>query len=175
MSTDQPARTIKKQGFQKGASGNPAGRPQGSRNKVTLALEALLDGEGEALTRKAIDLAKGGDLTAMRLCLERIIPARKDRPVSFRMPPIESAADAARASSALVAAVAEGDLTPSEAAELGKLVESYVRTLEANEFEQRLAKLEASNVNKAEADWHAKSEVNKAASSPEPHANDTLS
>jgi hypothetical protein len=63
-----PAKTKKKQGFKPGQSGNPSGRPHGSRNKATLALEALLDGEGEAITRKALE----GDTAALRLCLERI-------------------------------------------------------------------------------------------------------
>jgi hypothetical protein len=67
-----PAKTKKKQGFKPGQSGNPSGRPHGSRNKATLALEALLDGEGEAITRKAIEKALEGDTAALRLCLERI-------------------------------------------------------------------------------------------------------
>jgi hypothetical protein len=103
---------------------------------------ALLDGEAETITRKAIQLAKEGDLTALRLCLDRIAPPRKDRPVLFELPPITSAADAVQASAALVAAVAEGELTPSEAAELGKLVEAYVKALEATDFAERLDKLE---------------------------------
>jgi hypothetical protein len=67
----------------------------------TLAVEALLDGEAETITRKAIELAKEGDLTALRLCLDRIAPPRKDRPVLFELPPIMSAADAVQASGAL--------------------------------------------------------------------------
>ena len=61
-------------------SGN-SGRPKGSLNRVTLAIQSLLDGEGEELTRKAIELAKEGDLTALKLCLERICPPRKSRPI----------------------------------------------------------------------------------------------
>jgi hypothetical protein len=129
--------------FERGQSGNPAGRPVGARNKTTLAVEALFDGEAETITRKAIELAKAGDMSALRLCLDRIAPPRKDRPVLFDVPKINSAADAAQASAALVAAVASGDLTPSEAAELGKLIESYVRALEASDFEARLAQLES--------------------------------
>jgi hypothetical protein len=128
--------------FQKGQSGNPIGRPPGSRNKTTLAVDALLDGEAETLTRKAIELANKGDVTALRLCLDRIAPVRKDRPVTFTLPPIASASDAAKASASLVAAVALGEITPSEAVELGRLLESYVRTLEVTEFEERLSKLE---------------------------------
>ena len=128
--------------FEKGNPGGP-GRPNGARNKVTLAIEALLDGEAEGLTRKAIELALAGDITALRLCLDRLCPPRRDRHVSFEMPPIGTAADAGKALSALLRAVADGELTPSEAAELGKLVESYIRALEASEFEARLARLEA--------------------------------
>jgi Family of unknown function (DUF5681) len=72
--------------FQPGLSGNPAGKPKGTRNKTTLAVEAPLDGEAETLTRKAIELAKAGDLAALRVCLDRIAPPRKDRPVLFELP-----------------------------------------------------------------------------------------
>src|SRR5262245_2183572 len=74
--------------FQSGQSGNPAGKPKGTRNRTTLAVEALLDGEAETLTRKAIELAKAGDLAALRVCLDRIAPPRKDRPVLFELPPV---------------------------------------------------------------------------------------
>ena len=63
---NSPAKTDKKQGsqFKPGQSGNPNGRPNGSRNKATMALEALLDGEGEAMTRKAVESALNGDMAA---------------------------------------------------------------------------------------------------------------
>jgi hypothetical protein len=102
-----------------------------------------LDGEAEELTRKAIELAKGGDLTALRLCLDRICPPRKERPVSFALPPLNSAADAKQASAAILKAVADGELTPGEAAELARLLDSFTRVLEASEFEERLTRLEA--------------------------------
>ena len=128
--------------FEKGQSGNPAGRRQGSRNKVTLAIEEMLDGEAEVLTRKVIDLAKAGDMVALRLCLDRIVPPRKDRPVTFNLPTLETTADAAKSSAIVVQAVASGELTPSEAADLSKVRDSFARTLEAANFEKRLAKLE---------------------------------
>ena len=137
--------TGRKQGggrFQKGKSGNPNGRPPGSRNKTTLAVDALLDGEAETLTRKAIEKAKDGDMAALRLCLDRIAPVRKDRPVTFSLPPIVCAADAANASAALLVAVSAGEITPSEAAEVGRLLETHVKTLEIADLEQRLNKLE---------------------------------
>src|SRR3984957_8256186 len=92
--------------FRKGKSGNPNGRPQGSRNATTLALETLLDGQATALTQKAIDLALAGDMAALRICLDRILPPRKDRPVTFTLPPINSAHDAAATVTAVLAAVA---------------------------------------------------------------------
>ena len=61
--------------FPKGESGNPLGRPLGSRHRVTLALDALLDGEPEKITRKAVEMAPAGDGVALRLCLDRIAPA----------------------------------------------------------------------------------------------------
>jgi hypothetical protein len=79
----------------------------------------------------------------MRLCLERIYPARKDTPVTFEMPKLETPADAIRAMAAIMSAVASGDLTPAEANELAKLVDTFTRAIEAHELDQRLAKLEA--------------------------------
>lgn len=128
--------------FQKGQSGNPAGKAPGTRNKATRAIEDMLDGEAEKLTRKAIEMALGGDGAALRLCMDRLLPARKDRPVTFNLPPIQTAADAAKAAGSLLVAVSEGAITPTEAAELGKLIENYVKALEASEFEERLAQLE---------------------------------
>ena len=94
-------------------------------------------------TRKAIEKAKDGDMTAIRLCLDRMVPPVKDKPVSFDLPVIDSAQDAARAVGAVLRAVADGDLTPIEAAEVSKIVSTYVAALEASELEQRIAKLEA--------------------------------
>jgi Family of unknown function (DUF5681) len=129
--------------FVKGQSGCPAGKPKGARHRSTLAAEALLDGEAEQLMRKAVELALGGDTVALRLCLDRIIPPRRERPVRFRLPPLQSAADAAGAMAAITAAVAAASLTPGEAAELSKIVEAYVKALEASEFDQRLRAVEA--------------------------------
>ncbi len=119
-----------------------AGRPKGSRNRATLAMEALLEGEAEVIARKAVEMAKEGDTTAMRLCMDRLLPARKDRHVPFALPKLETPADAVKASAALVEAVAGGDLTPSEAAELSKLVEGFTRAADLHDIQARLEKLE---------------------------------
>ena len=123
------------------AAGNP-GKPKGTRHKATRAALALLDGEAEALTRQAVTMALEGDGAALRLCLERIAPPRKDAPVAFTLPPMQSAADAAKAAGAVLDAVADGDLTPTEGAHIMGLVETYRRTLETSELEARVAALE---------------------------------
>lgn len=129
--------------FKKGVSGNPAGRREGSRNRATIAVDVLLDGEADALTRKAIEMAKEGDMVAMRLCLDRIAPVRRDRPIVFELPPIETTGDLTKATAALLSAVADGSLTPSEAAELGKLVNAHVRAIEVTDIHARLERLES--------------------------------
>ena len=123
------------------APGNP-GKPKGTRHKATRAALALLEGEADALTRQAVTLALDGDTTALRLCLERIAPPKKDAPVQFDLPPMQSAADAAKAAGAVLDAVAAGDLTPTEGAHIMGLVETYRRTLETTELEARVAALE---------------------------------
>lgn len=128
--------------FQKGQSGNPNGRPKGARNAATLAMEALLDGQAETLTQKAINLALGGDISALRLCLDRIMPARKDRPVTFELPPINNAQDAAKVSSAVFAAVAQGQLTPADAGEISKLIDTWMKAYETADLAERLERLE---------------------------------
>lgn len=128
--------------FKKGQSGNPKGRPEGSRNRATLAMEVLLDGEAEALTRKAVDMALEGDAQALRLCLERLLPPRKDRPVKFDLPKLETTADAIKASAAIAEAVADGDLTPTEAEIMGRLVTAFVQALEVHDHEERIKRIE---------------------------------
>ncbi len=129
-----------------GQSGNPNGRPKGSRNRVSLACDELFDGEAQKLTRKAIEMALAGDNTAMRLCLERICPPRKDRPVILDLPNLASAADSPKAMGVIVAAVADGEITPNEAQALAAMVETFRRTLETAELVGRVAALESKTV-----------------------------
>jgi hypothetical protein len=113
-----------------------------ARNKVTRAVEELMEGEAEKLTRKAIEKALGGDLVAIKLCLDRIAPPRKDRPISLDLPPMEKPQDAVSSVAAIVGAVADGELSASEAGDLAKLIEAFIRTLTATEIEERLKALE---------------------------------
>jgi hypothetical protein len=128
--------------FPKGQSGNPKGRPRGSTSRGTRAAAILLDGEAEDLARKAVELALAGDAAALRLCLDRIVAPRREQPVSVALPEIRSAADIAGAMAALVAAAARGEVTAGQALALSQTVETYLRAIDATEFERRLRKME---------------------------------
>jgi hypothetical protein len=128
--------------FPRGRSGNPRGRPLGARNAATVLAEQLLDGEAEVLIRKAFQKAKQGSVPALRMCLDRILPPRRERPVRFKLPGLGSAEDASKAMEAITVAVACAELTPAEAGELSRLVESYVKTIEVTEIERRIQALE---------------------------------
>ena len=102
----------------------------------------MLDGEAEALTRKAIDLGLAGDMTALRLCLDRIAPARRERLVAFKFPAITAAADHPGALAAIISAVSAGDLTPAEAQSLSAVLAEHRKAIETVDHEVRLAALE---------------------------------
>ncbi len=125
------------------APGNPGGgRPRGSRNKATLAVEELLDGEAESIGRKCVEKALAGDMTAIRLVLERVSPPRKDRHVEFEIPAMQTTADAVQAVGAILQAVGDGTLTPAEGQTIAAIVETQRRTIETEEIERRLSELE---------------------------------
>ena len=126
--------------FQPGQSGNPAGRPRGSRNRHTIASERLFDEEAEKLTRMLIDLAYRGHPVALRLCMDRVFPVR-DRPVTFDLPTMATASDAVGAMGEIVLGLADGDLTPQEATKVAKLVQSFTQTLSTAELERELREL----------------------------------
>ena len=127
----------------RGQSGNPAGRPRGARNRKTLAARALLDDKSEALTAKAMEMAMSGDTSAMRLCMDRTMAPRRDPEVRFDLPAIRDAGDIAGAMAAVMRALARGEITPAEAGEIGRLVETFMRAVECADFERRLRAIEA--------------------------------
>ena len=131
--------------FQKGQSGNPAGPAKGTRHKITMLAEKLMQDDVENVVAAVVDAARKGDMMAARIILDRVAPARRDSPVPFNLPKIQSAASAAAAAAgaAILSAVADGSLTPNEGGEISKLIEGFVRTLGASEFETRLRALEA--------------------------------
>lgn len=140
-SRNQPAKTGADTRFK---PGNP-GKPKGTRSRATMAAEALLNGEAEKLTRTAIDKALEGDTVALRLCLERLVPPRKDSPVRIDLPEIANAADVVGASAAVLAAVGSGEVTPEEAGRVMTLLTAHKNIVEMGDLERRIAALEEKN------------------------------
>jgi Family of unknown function (DUF5681) len=132
-SAEQSAKKQRGRPFEPGQSGNPNGRPKGARNRVTRAVEALIDGQGEALGAKAVEKALQGDSPMLRALLSTLVPPRRERTVEFELPKIESAADADKASLAVITACAAGELSLHEANQIMGLISTHVRVVEVAE------------------------------------------
>jgi uncharacterized protein DUF5681 len=130
--------------FQQGESGNPAGRPRGARNKRTLAVESMFDRDATAIIDELIKLAKDGDVKAIRLCIDRIFPRPRGRPVAFDLPPMTTTTDAITAMGAVVQAIGDGELSAEEGADLAKVVAGFSQTVATADMEQRLRRIEQS-------------------------------
>ena len=120
-----------------------SGKPKGSRNKATIAIESLLEGQAEALTQTAISKALDGDSMALRLCMDRIAPLPKDTTISFPLPRMENANDASKAAGSVLKAVSIGEITPIEGSRVMGLIDSFRRTLELTVIEHRIQALES--------------------------------
>ncbi len=129
--------------FKKGQSGNPLGKRPGTRHKATQAAQDLLDGEAQAITRKAIEKALDGDSMALRLCLERLIPPRKDRPIALGLPQVVGVGDIPAALGTILAAVAQGEITPGEGQSVAGMLGAYCKAVELVNHEARLEALES--------------------------------
>lgn len=130
-------------GWKPGQSGNPKGRPPGSRNRVTLVALAAMEEGADAIAKKIVEMAKQGDMSAARMVLERLVPPAKERPVFLSLPDTDTAAGITQAQAAILRAVAAGDLLPGEAATLAGIVEVRRKAFETQALEQRIATLES--------------------------------
>jgi hypothetical protein len=127
--------------FQPGQSGNPAGRPPGSRNKKTIAAE-LMDDSSEAVVNHILQLAAKGDRLMLRLCLERLLPRAKQAPVAFALPKVTNAAEALGALGHIVQGVTDGELAPIDAAQLAMTMRMFSHVAAEVDHEQRIKTLE---------------------------------
>jgi hypothetical protein len=139
---NSPNDTQRVRSIKLGRGGNPRARPNDSGDRARLGIETLIDDASEALTRKLIEKALGGDMGALRVCFEWLLSRQRDCAVTFALPPIATAADAQGASAAVLEACANGRLTPREAAMFMDLIEAHVQTIGAAEIEARLSALE---------------------------------
>jgi hypothetical protein len=128
--------------FKKGQSGNPKGKRPGTRHKATQAALKLLGGDLEAITQECIRQAKEGNLMAVKLVLDKLIPSAKELPLSLSLPKVKQAADLPAALSAVMVAVAQGNITPGEGQALTAMLEAYRKGLEFTDIEARLMALE---------------------------------
>jgi hypothetical protein len=134
------------------------GRPKGSRNRIALEREALMDQHSPSLLRKCMSDALKGDRIAMRLCMERMVPPARQPTNAFKLPPIRSAADVPRASAAVIKAAAAGDLTPQEAESFLRMFQTHVQLQESSELALRVQTLERGAADGAGADLVAGAE-----------------
>ena len=129
--------------FVRGKSGNPRGRPVGSRNKALMALDMIGEADAGEILRGVVAAAKAGDARSAELILRRAWPERRGRPVMIPdLPIITRPQDVVVGLSAIVTAVAAGQLSPEEAAAVGAILEMQARAFQSADLEQRLVALE---------------------------------
>lgn len=128
--------------YKPGQTGNPKGRAVGSRNKATLMAYALMEQGGGEIVEKVMEAAKGGDMQACRIVIDRLVPPAKEKPISIKLPELTNLAACADAHSQVAAAVAEGDLLPGEGQALASLIDGQRKHYEAAMLEERVAALE---------------------------------
>ena len=127
---------------QKAKQAIPRADQKGSRNKTTLIAQALLDGEAEALVRKVVQMALEGNMACLRICLERLVPLKKDAPIDFSLPEMGAVADIPKLFASVAATIDKGGITPSEARTLIDMADVFRKLLEVAELEPRIKALE---------------------------------
>lgn len=136
-------RQAPKSAFKPGTSGNPKGKPAGTRSKATQLLVSLMEGHAEAITNAVIEQARQGELIAARIILDRLIPPAKERPIHVDLPDTSTSEGVSAAQAAILKAVGNGDLLPGEAQTLSNIVEAKRRAHETQELADRITKLES--------------------------------
>ena len=127
-----------------GQSGNPGGKKPGTRHKATDMLLKVMEGGAKEIVEEVVKAAKGGNLMAARIVLERLVPPAKERPISaaIALPDTATAEGIAQAQAAILQAVAAGQLLPGEGTALANIVEARRRAVETEELEARITALE---------------------------------
>ena len=126
--------------FQKGQSGNPQGKPKGAKDKRT-ELRALLQPHAAELIQKAVTMALDGDPTALRMCLDRLVPPIKAtaEPVTVNLP---TAGTLAEQGAAIYQALAQGAIGTGEATAMMQVLQGQARIVEVSDLEDRIRVLE---------------------------------
>lgn len=132
----------KNQKFQKGRSGNPKGKIKGTKNKATLVAEQLLQGELEAICRRLLQEAVEGNMQAIKMVLDRLLPPKRNISLAIDLPKLENSSDALKAIAYVTMAVSRGDLSIDDGEALSKMIEIYIKAMEAHDYETRLSMIE---------------------------------
>lgn len=111
VSSNTTKNAKRKAGFQKGKSGNPAGRPKGSKNKVNAKMRAALEAHSAELLKVVIEKALDGDMPAMKLCLDRISPPTKAEAINLELPPTDTRQGIKEAMDIVIRAMGNGELS----------------------------------------------------------------
>jgi hypothetical protein len=128
--------------FQAGESGNPNGRPKGSRNRTTSVLRALIGNEAEDIIRVLVEAARNGNVSAAKVLLDRILPPARTGTGDVSLP-LTSEQPVTVAVDELIRAVSAGEVAPSDAAVIATLLRTRAELTDLAELERRLAHLEA--------------------------------
>lgn len=128
--------------FQKGQSGNPKGKAKGTKNKATLAAEQLLQVDLKNICQRLVEEALIGNMQAIKLVLDRMLPPKRDRTIDIGLPKLQTADDAVNAMALIIDAVGSGNITPSEGEAISRVVDAFVRAIQAHDIEKRVSLLE---------------------------------
>lgn len=127
--------------WEKGVSGNPTGKPKGAKDKRT-ALRQMLVPHQEKLVETLIHFAETGDMTAMRICMDRLMPPLREDLIHVTIPKITSAEDCTNAQAAVLNAVAAGGMLPSEGTVLSNLIDAQRRSYETTHLAAQVANIQ---------------------------------
>ena len=115
--------------FAKGASGNPTGRPKGRRNNATLLQEQLLGIDGELIIQKAVELAKQGNIPAIKVCLERLIPPAKERCIEIALKSVTNNEELPFTVADVLGAIGRGEITPAEGQQIATTIATHLNVV----------------------------------------------
>lgn len=139
---ENTARKQRGRPFQKGKSGNPSGRPKGSKNHSSIIGQKLIDENCKDIIESVIESAVNGDMTAARILVDRLIPPRRDKPINIELPEIKNSNDVVTALGIVIKKIGEGDLTLTEGQSLAAILTTKLETITIADFEKRLKEIE---------------------------------
>ena len=124
------------------------GRPKGSKNKTTKKMKELLEKFSESILQKCMSMALKEDRMALKLCMERLYPARRDGYVQMPPPRTNTVQEIAASNGKVVQAIARGDITPTEGESISRILEEQRRMIESANWEARIKALEEASQSK---------------------------